>query len=193
MRELETQGFALAQLQLTPDVLQVLLQLVSNILTLGGTTPVTNLGGDLTQTLLELQSHIGNNSTLGVVSVDGAGVGNAIFLQAKASTRTIISGSEFGGAPVVPLEFTQGVFKGVSIDRTQNSNNGGVGLAGPAAAVTGTGHVRMYGDTVHLIDPPRAPANSAAAGNDGEITWDNAGNLYFHSNGQWWKLVGASF
>lgn len=66
----------------------------------------------------------------------------------------------------------------------------GQGSGGPS--VTGTGKFQHVGDTVRLFDANRTPANSAAAGNDGEMCADN-GFVFFHTGGSWRRVAIATF
>ena len=66
----------------------------------------------------------------------------------------------------------------------------GIGTASPT--VSGTGRLHVVGDTARLTPTARTPANSAAAGNDGEWCADSS-YVYVHTGGSWRRAAVATF
>lgn len=67
-----------------------------------------------------------------------------------------------------------------------------VGIAGVPVAVSGTGMIACYGDTIRAVDANRTPASSAAAGNNGELCYDND-FIYVRTGGSWRRVAVATF
>lgn len=59
-------------------------------------------------------------------------------------------------------------------------------------APSGTGIVQMFGDTTRIVNASRTPANSAAAGQDGEFCADSS-FIYIHTGGSWRRVAVAAF
>lgn len=77
----------------------------------------------------------------------------------------------------------------LTIKATNSGAAGGsVGIGTTNPSCSGTGKVHFSGDTARIVDTARTPANSAAAGNDGEICWD-ASYIYVHVSGGWKRLA----
>ena len=58
--------------------------------------------------------------------------------------------------------------------------------------VSGTGKFHHSGDTCRIVDAANAPANSAAAGNLGELRL-SGGYLYYHDGTNWRRAAGSTF
>ena len=69
---------------------------------------------------------------------------------------------------------------------------GQIGIGVNQPTISGTGVLHCSGDTVRLIPTGRTPANSAAAGNDGEMCADN-NFVYLHTGGSWRRAALATF
>lgn len=69
---------------------------------------------------------------------------------------------------------------------------GTVGIGVTAPTISGSGFLHCAGDTVRLTPTSRTPANSAAAGNDGELCMDN-GFVYGHMGGSWRRAAWVTF
>lgn len=71
-------------------------------------------------------------------------------------------------------------------------SDGKIGLNTTSPTVSGTGKLHSAGDTARITDASRTPANSAAAGNDGEICYDS-NYIYVHTGGSWRRTAIATF
>jgi len=84
------------------------------------------------------------------------------------------------------------VYRAGSVANTLTLNAGKVCVGISSATVSGTGLLHHHGDTARIVDAANTPANSAAAGNDGEVRMDNS-YVYVHTGGSWRRAAVSTF
>lgn len=127
---------------------------------------------------------------------------SAVSHYAKITFSNVYSGSGNGQAAIGVMFDGTGSWlrfgtsnsygSGVTCTAMTIDPNGNCGINTASPTISGTGKFHHSGDTARIVDASNTPANSAAAGNDGEVRMDNS-YVYCHTGGSWRRAALSTF